>query len=153
MHIHLWFRLAAGEGAMNFSSSQKNETPPPPFQFVSFLSVCFSFFICSQRLHVCCLASLCCSRLCFLLPVSFTPPDSIAASPLYISLHNCFSLTLTPPSSSMSALTSACLLSACSLITANSLSPWLSCKAKSTWLPVSGSGGLISLRSNKRLWL
>ena len=131
MHILLWFRLAAGEGAMNFSLSQKwnppstHTSPPGSCPSPSFLSP--SFFV----------SSLCISRLCFLLPVSFTYPNSVAVLPLYSSALWLLIDFDFHEQLNVSADVSERLSSACSCNAANSLSPRLSWGVKSTRLSVS----------------
>ncbi len=108
MHIPLWFRLAAGEGAMNFSFSQKWNPPPRPSRFVlvSFLSV--SFFLrlfsnpsclLSYLAHTLCASHVSVSSYLFLSLILM-----LSLLQHYILLHNGFSLTLTSWSSSMSTL-------------------------------------------------
>jgi len=92
MHILLWFRLAAGEGAMNLSLSQKWIPPPPspslpspslsPSRLFRFTSVASPHVSVSSDLFL----SL------------ITIPSTLQRC---ISWHNGFSLTLTSPSRSV----------------------------------------------------
>lgn len=112
MHILLWFRLAAGEGAMNFSLSQKWSPPPTLPVCYRLLPFCLFLFI---RLFL--------NPLCLLsyLPCALCASHVFVSSYLFLSLilillqlhhymflHNGFSLTLTSPSSSVSTLTCLC---------------------------------------------
>lgn len=125
MHILLWFRLAAGEGAMNFSLSQKWSQPPLQFVLISCLSIAYFF---SNPL---CLLSHLPRSVC-VSPVFVPPFLSLnfisAASPL----HNGSSLTLTSPSRLVS--TPMCL------------------NASRELLPETHSCGYLDLRSQHCCW-
>lgn len=87
MHIFFWFRLAASEGAMNFSLFQKwSPTIPYPSWFVppspSFLCLFLSLLKSFMSVVIPLSHTLRFSRVCFVLPVSFTHPDTITFSQL-----------------------------------------------------------------------